>query len=96
VWFSFAVIALRGNESCFGACCCSCCWGFACGNIGFFCHAAGERAKTRLAHGINGGTMEDYLAICCCHPCALTQEKRELQLRNSQKQAPQQVTMIVA
>ncbi|KAI0249606.1 PLAC8 family-domain-containing protein [Lactifluus subvellereus] len=38
------------------------------------------RSDIRNRYGIRGDTTGDCLASCLCNPCALTQERRELEL----------------
>jgi Cys-rich protein (TIGR01571 family) len=40
----------------------------------------GSRGDTRDRYGIRGGTCGDCLSAWCCRPCALTQERREIEL----------------
>lgn len=40
----------------------------------------GTRADIRARYSIRGGTMGDCLTSCCCTPCSLTQERREIEL----------------
>jgi len=39
-----------------------------------------NRRNIRGRYSIRGGTTSDFLLSCCCAPCALTQESRELEL----------------
>ncbi|KAJ7086279.1 PLAC8 family-domain-containing protein, partial [Mycena epipterygia] len=38
------------------------------------------RGETRARYGIHGGGCNDCLLSCCCAPCTLTQESREIEL----------------
>ncbi|KAH8085965.1 PLAC8-domain-containing protein [Cristinia sonorae] len=40
----------------------------------------GTRGDVRGRYSIAGGTFGDCLASCCCTPCELTQEHREIEL----------------
>jgi Cys-rich protein (TIGR01571 family) len=40
----------------------------------------GNRANIRARYSVQGDTVMDVLSSCCCAPCALTQESRELEL----------------
>ena len=38
------------------------------------------RTDIRERYGIRGNATGDCLTFCCCGPCALTQERREVEL----------------
>ena len=40
----------------------------------------GQRGETRSRYRIKGSGVNDCLAACCCTPCELTQQSRELDL----------------
>ncbi|ESW32399.1 hypothetical protein PHAVU_002G319100 [Phaseolus vulgaris] len=74
-----AEIVDRGSSSCGASgalytlvCCVTCC---ACLYSCFY------RSKMRRQHGLKGNGCTDCLIHCCCEPCALCQEYRELQNR---------------
>lgn len=46
---------------------------------------ARTRIVIRRRYGIVGDTTEDCLLHCCCVPCALSQEYREVKKRDSEK-----------
>ena len=50
------------------AACCGC----------YSCVGASGRGNVRAVRNIEGGFATDCLVHCCCVPCALTQEKNEL------------------
>ncbi|KAH9964823.1 PLAC8 family-domain-containing protein [Russula compacta] len=66
-----------GGDKCDGEYCLYCC-GFACGFR--LCLQVPNRSDVRRRYGIRGGCMGDCLASWCCDPCALVQERRELEL----------------
>lgn len=41
------------------------------------------REELRERYNIRGGTFGDCLSSCCCRPCTLTQERREIELEES-------------
>jgi len=41
------------------------------------------REEIRQRYGIRGGPFTDCLASQCCNPCALTQERREIELEEN-------------
>jgi hypothetical protein len=49
---------------------------FGCGGI----IGMGGRQLTRARYSIQGDGATDCLLACCCAPCSLTQESRELEL----------------
>jgi Cys-rich protein (TIGR01571 family) len=54
-----------------------------CGLLAFFpianCVARGMvRGKVRVQKGIDGGSVGDFLTVCCCACCALAQEAQEV------------------
>ncbi|KAG2411075.1 hypothetical protein LR48_Vigan325s000700 [Vigna angularis] len=74
-----AEIVDRGSSSCGSSgalytlvCCVTCC---ACIYSCFY------RSKMRRQHGLKGNGCTDCLIHCCCEPCALCQEYRELESR---------------
>jgi 5-deoxy-D-glucuronate isomerase len=40
----------------------------------------GGRAQTRGRYSIQGDGATDFALACCCAPCSLTQESREIEL----------------
>lgn len=54
---------------------------FQCCGVGWLLGFQGRKA-TREKYGINGEDITDLLAHCCCTPCALVQEEKEIKLRN--------------
>jgi len=42
-----------------------------------------QRTKVRERYGISGSAVGDCLASCCCPTCALTQERREIELEEN-------------
>ncbi|KAI9099436.1 PLAC8 family-domain-containing protein [Phlyctochytrium arcticum] len=67
--------ALNRNSGCVGDCCVySLTMGCGCAP----CVGSGGRGSVRAKYNITGGSCGDLLAHCCCAPCALTQEKREI------------------
>ncbi|KAJ3050794.1 hypothetical protein HK097_008224 [Rhizophlyctis rosea] len=64
---------LNKADGCFGDCCLACiCSPF------YSCIGAGSRGSIRTKYNITGDGCTDWLSHCCCAPCALTQEKREI------------------
>jgi len=52
-------------------------------NIGCYCFLTGLfRGQVRRTYGIPGGSFEDCLIHCFCSPCAMTQEKLEIDARS--------------
>ena len=43
----------------------------------------GSRSDVRARYNVRGGAAGDCLASLCCHVCALTQERREIELEES-------------
>ena len=43
----------------------------------------GPRAEIRQRYGIRGNMCKDWFAVCCCSPCALTQERREVEVEEA-------------
>jgi Cys-rich protein (TIGR01571 family) len=41
------------------------------------------REEVRERYGIRGAAFGDCLTLWCCRPCALTQERREIELEES-------------
>jgi len=41
------------------------------------------REEVRERYGIRGAAFGDCLSSWCCRPCALTQERREIELEES-------------
>ncbi|KAJ3048472.1 hypothetical protein HK097_010508 [Rhizophlyctis rosea] len=69
---------LHKTDGCIGDCCIYT-LAAACG-----CHScvgAYGRGAVRNKHGIEGGIVGDWCAHLCCTPCALTQEKMEMEAR---------------
>jgi PLAC8 family len=48
----------------------------------------------RERYAIRGHVVKDYLASYFCTPCALTQERREVELEEASFQAVQQVVEV--
>jgi Cys-rich protein (TIGR01571 family) len=44
------------------------------------CTQINNRSETRMRYGIRGDVIGDCLASWLCNPCALTQERREIEL----------------
>ncbi|TPX60639.1 hypothetical protein SpCBS45565_g07471 [Spizellomyces sp. 'palustris'] len=67
--------SMNKNDGCFGDClmyyCATQC---GCGP----CIGSGGRASVRSKYNITGDSCSDFCAHCFCVPCALTQEKREI------------------
>ncbi|TDL24553.1 PLAC8-domain-containing protein [Rickenella mellea] len=69
-----------GGDSCNGDCFIHGCltfWG--CGWV----LQMGQRGTLRHRYRISGGGCGDCLTACCCTPCELTQEAREIELEES-------------
>jgi Cys-rich protein (TIGR01571 family) len=49
------------------------------------------RAEMRERYGIRGHVVKDWSAALCCNSCALTQERREVELEEASFYAVQQV-----
>ncbi|KAI8999935.1 PLAC8 family-domain-containing protein [Gaertneriomyces semiglobifer] len=62
--------ALNKHEGCCGDCCLYCCCPW--------CVGSGGRTSIRAKYNITGDSCGDCCAHLCCTPCALTQEKREI------------------
>ena len=43
----------------------------------------GNRANVRTRYSIRGDALGDCLTSWCCQPCALTQERREIELEEN-------------
>jgi Cys-rich protein (TIGR01571 family) len=43
----------------------------------------GPRAEIRQRYGIRGNMCKDWFAVCCCSSCALTQERREVEMEEA-------------
>jgi Cys-rich protein (TIGR01571 family) len=41
------------------------------------------REETRERYGIRGNVFGDCFSLWCCRPCALTQERREIELEEN-------------
>jgi hypothetical protein len=41
------------------------------------------RQSVRERYNIRGDTVDDALAACCCSPCELTQQSREIELEEA-------------
>ncbi|MCO5552985.1 hypothetical protein L7F22_006505 [Adiantum nelumboides] len=63
------------------------CWGtfacYVCGPLGYWitgvpCYAARFRRQLRIKRGLPDVPLNDKEAHFCCHPCALSQEYREI------------------
>ncbi|KAJ3142864.1 hypothetical protein HDU90_002735 [Geranomyces variabilis] len=68
--------ALNKSDGCCGDCCMYC----VVASCGFGpCLASGGRATVRAKYNITGDGCSDLCAHWCCGPCALTQEKREIE-----------------
>ena len=39
-----------------------------------------QRGETRVRYNVAGDGVNDFLTACCCHPCGLVQESREIEL----------------
>jgi Cys-rich protein (TIGR01571 family) len=52
------------------------------------------RAEIRERYAIRGHVVNDWLAAFCCGSCALTQERREVELEEASYQAVQQVVQV--
>lgn len=48
------------------------------------------RAEMRERYAIRGHVIQDGLAVLCCNSCALTQERREVELEEASFQTLQQ------
>jgi hypothetical protein len=48
----------------------------------------------RERYGIRGNVIKDVLASLCCTPCALTQERREVEMEEASFQAVGQVVQV--
>jgi hypothetical protein len=48
----------------------------------------------RERYGIRGHVVKDWLAPLCCNSCALTQERREVEVEEASFQAFQQVVQV--
>nr|GAT60279.1 predicted protein [Mycena chlorophos] len=57
---------------------------FGCGGL----IGMGGRAQTRGRYAIRGDGATDFLLACCCAPCSLTQESRELELEEQSLDHP--------
>ncbi|KAF7314365.1 hypothetical protein MKEN_00909200 [Mycena kentingensis (nom. inval.)] len=57
---------------------------FGCGGL----IGMGGRAQTRGRYSIKGDGATDCLLACCCAPCSLTQESRELELEEQSLNHP--------
>jgi hypothetical protein len=53
------------------------------------------RHEIRERYAIRGNVINDWLAPMCCTPCALTQERREIEVEEASYQALQQVQQVV-
>jgi len=69
-----------GGDTFDGGCCVYC--GLNLFGIGWVLQI-GERGDVRDRYGIRGGTCGGCCSIWCCTPCALTQERREIELEES-------------
>ena len=56
---------------------------------------AEPRAEIRERYAIRGHVINDLLASLCCTSCALTQERREVEVEEASFQAVQQVQQVV-
>jgi Cys-rich protein (TIGR01571 family) len=52
------------------------------------------RAEIRERYAIRGNIINDWLASLCCNPCALTQERREVEVEEASFQAVQHVLQV--
>lgn len=52
------------------------------------------RAEIRERYAIRGNIIYDWLASLCCTSCALTQERREVEVEEASFQAVQQVVQV--
>lgn len=46
-----------------------------------------QRGEIRQKYGLKGNGCTDCLMACCCTPCDLTQQDKEVQTREGEKQA---------
>ena len=53
------------------------------------------RVEMRERYGIRGHVIEDWVVPLCCHTCALTQERREVEVEEASFQAAQAVQQVV-
>lgn len=80
---SVAVANAERNDP--NAGCKACLWIHVCNAV--HCSAIGHavnRTKIRKSYNIQGSCLVDYFILCCCMPCALTQEWREVMKREHQ------------
>lgn len=52
------------------------------------------RIEMRDRYAVRGHVFEDCLASFCCHACALTQERREVEVEEASFQAVQQAVQV--
>jgi Cys-rich protein (TIGR01571 family) len=52
------------------------------------------RVEIRERYAIRGNVINDWLASLCCTSCALTQERREVEVEEASFQAVQQVVQV--
>ncbi|KAG9005288.1 hypothetical protein FRB93_009842 [Tulasnella sp. JGI-2019a] len=79
----------RPNPS-HGEACTGDCWAYGClaGWLGLgWVLQIGSRSEVRRRYKIVGGPCGDLCTACCCTPCALTQESREIQLEENRSYA---------
>ena len=43
----------------------------------------GPREEIRQRYGIRGNMCKDWFTVCCCGSCALTQERREVEMEEA-------------